>query len=60
MYANELGWDGSSTMRYAVISARTEVLTPFGIFPESVTRKEYDQFAKIANSALGRNVSEFC
>jgi Predicted exporters of the RND superfamily len=59
MYANELGWDGSS-MQYAAISARTEVLTPFGIFPESVTRKEYDQFAKIANSAVGRNVSEYC
>ena len=58
MYASEIGWDGTS-MRYAAISARTEVLTPFGIFPESVTRKEYDQFDMIAKS-LGSMVSEYC
>lgn len=58
VYASELGWDGSS-MRYAAISARTEILTPFGIFPESVTRKEYEKFAMIADS-LGKQVSEFC
>mmetsp|Transcript_41822 Transcript_41822/g.100786 ORF Transcript_41822/g.100786 Transcript_41822/m.100786 type:complete len:293 (+) Transcript_41822:3287-4165(+) len=57
-YASELGWDGA-TMKYAAISARTEVLTPFGVYPESVTRKEYDQFAAIADS-LGEVVSQSC
>ncbi|CAJ1934675.1 unnamed protein product [Cylindrotheca closterium] len=57
-YSSELGWDGS-TMRYAAISAQTEVLTPFGVYPESVTRKEYDQFADIADS-LGQTVSRSC
>jgi hypothetical protein len=58
MYESELGWNGTS-MQYAAISARTKVLTPFGIFPESVTRHEYDQFVVIAEE-LGITVSEYC
>merc|ERR1712183_860148 len=47
LYSNEIGWDGTS-MKYASVSAASNVLTPFGFFPEAVARKEYDQFVALA------------
>eukprot|EP01082_Thalassiosira_pseudonana_P011165 g10693.t1 g10693 contig4:2350344-2354045(-) len=49
-YSNEIGWDGKK-LRYASVSAESNVLDPFGLDAESVTRREYDQFVKIAEEA---------
>jgi predicted RND superfamily exporter protein len=49
-YSNEIGWDGTR-LRYASVSAESNVLDPFGLDAESVTRREYDQFVKIAEEA---------
>jgi predicted RND superfamily exporter protein len=58
MYSDEIGWDGSS-MKYAAVSAQSNVLSPFGIDAESVTREEYDQFIALAAEA-DEVVSEYC
>merc|ERR1711966_22608 len=47
-YQNEIGWNGLE-MKYAAISLESNVLDPFGLDAESVTRREYDQFVAIQN-----------
>jgi len=49
-YSKELGWDGQ-TLKYAAISAESDQLDPFGRDSEFLTRKEYDQFVKLAEEA---------
>ena len=49
-YQKELGWDGTS-LKYAAISAESDQLDPFGRDSEFLTRKEYDQFVRIAEEA---------
>lgn len=51
-YQTEIGWDGT-TLKYAAISVESAVLDPFGLDPESLTRREYDQFI-----AIGKEVDE--
>jgi predicted RND superfamily exporter protein len=46
-YQDEIGWDGLY-MRYASVAAESNVLDPFGLDAESVTRREYDQFIEIS------------
>jgi hypothetical protein len=48
-YSTEIGWNGSS-LKYAAIAVESDVLDPFGRDAESITRKEYDQFVKIASN----------
>ena len=57
-YADELGWDGTSLV-YAAVSAESNVLDPFGLDAEALTRKEYDQFIKIAEDA-NQLISTWC
>jgi len=49
-YSKELGWDGQ-TLKYAAISSESDQLDPFGRDSEFLTRKEYDQFVKLAKEA---------
>ena len=49
-YQKELGWDGQS-LKYAAISAESDQLDPFGRDSEFLTRKEYDQFVRMAEEA---------
>jgi predicted RND superfamily exporter protein len=49
-YQKELGWDGQ-TLKYAAISAESDQLDPFGRDSEFLTRKEYDQFVRMAEEA---------
>jgi hypothetical protein len=46
-YSTEIGWDGSR-LRYAAVAAESDILSPFGRVAEGRTRKEYDQFVRIA------------
>jgi len=46
-YQDEIGWNGLSLM-YASISTESNVLDPFGVDGEALTRGEYDQFVDIA------------
>lgn len=57
-YQNEIGWDGSA-MRYAAISAESNVLDPFGQVGEQATRNEYDQFVAIAEE-YGTIIANSC
>mmetsp|Transcript_41002 Transcript_41002/g.67287 ORF Transcript_41002/g.67287 Transcript_41002/m.67287 type:complete len:997 (-) Transcript_41002:632-3622(-) len=46
-YSDEIGWNGFNLM-FAAISAESNVLDPFGLDAESITRIEYEQFIAIA------------
>merc|ERR1712087_1042693 len=46
-YSDEIGWNGFNLV-YASISLESNVLDPFGIDSEALTRREYDQFIRIA------------
>jgi len=61
LYSNEFGWDGKN-VKYAAITAESNLLDPFSIKPESTTRGEYDQFAMIQNTLTDSNsaVSTAC
>lgn len=46
-YQDEIGWNGFD-LKYAAISTESNVLDPFGIDGEALTRGEYEQFINIA------------
>jgi len=46
-YQKEIGWNGLY-MKYAGVAAESDVLDPFGLDAEAVTRAEYDQFIDIS------------
>jgi len=56
-YQNEIGWNGVG-MRFAAVSAESNVLDPFGQDGQETTRNEYDQFIEIAKQQ--DKVSQSC
>jgi len=57
-YQNEIGWDGTS-LKYAAVSAESNVLTALSTQSEPVTRREYDQFVELGDTA-NAIVSKYC
>lgn len=57
-YSDEIGWDGAA-LRYLSVSVESNVLDPFSVTPESVTKNEYNQFIAIRDE-LEASVSRQC
>merc|ERR1711862_572874 len=57
-YSDEIGWDGAA-LRYLSVSVESNVLDPFSVTPEVVTKREYNQFIAIRDE-LEASVSRQC
>merc|ERR1711862_741200 len=57
-YSDEIGWDGTA-LRYLSVSVESNVLDPFSVTPEVVTKREYNQFIAIRDE-IEASVSRQC